>query len=151
MTNHNEPEEEYYLEIFLAYPEAADGDKIAEYIELQLSHEVSELVDDGKQAAFDAKNLEIVTDESSFAVIVIGANPTDDALRRMTYLIGFCQGKMGYENVLVLKPESVAALPAVDGVMYQAYSNDFAQTFGRIRKEIEAAVVRFDREQEENS
>lgn len=137
------------LPVFVSAGQSPLGGQVAEYIEQKLGHEAvvyTPSVNDGRS---DIARLEQATDECSFAVIVMAE---DDARPREVLLheLGFCQGSFGRENVLVLKQEAVADISGFSGIVYALFSgNDIKSVFKRLQAEIDAAIARFENEDDD--
>lgn len=152
--NENEAEE-YYLSIFLSHGKNALWQQVAEYIEQKLAHEVVEYTEAISQGRVAIQKLEQQTEECAFAIIVL---TTDDDMtagserprEKIIHEIGYCQGTFGRENVLVLKQNGVEEFSDLAGIVYIPFAgNDIKSTFSRLQTEIEAAIDRFEDDEDE--
>lgn len=135
--------EEPYLTIFLSAVPGPLEKEIDDYIETKLGHEVLASEPTAPNAPVNIEQLELDTEDCSFAVIVMD-DASGSAREKQLHEIGYCQGTFGYQNVLVLRKDSAPEFGNMTGVMYEIFSGDNIQsTFPRIRAEIDAAIARF--------
>lgn len=152
--NSNEAEE-YFLTIFVSHGKSPLWQEVANYIEQKLAHEVVELTDAVNQGRTVIQKLEQDTEECAFAIIILTAD--DDAAsgsprsrEKIIHEIGYCQGTFGRENVLVLKQDGVEEFSDLAGIVYVPFAgDDIKSAFSRIQTEIEAAIDRFEDEDDD--
>ncbi len=149
--NENEVEE-YYLTVFLSYGSGNAWQEVAGYIEEKLAHEVVPFQRAAAGERADIKQLEQQTEECAFAIIVVTAEDAQPRSREMLlHCIGYCQGTFGRENVLVLRQDGVDEFADLGGVVYVPFASDNVKaSFTRIQTEIEAAIDRFEDDEEED-
>lgn len=152
--NANEAEE-YYLSIFLSHGKSPLWQEVANYIEQKLAHEVVEFTEALNQGRTAIQKLEQDTEECAFAIIVLTADDeqasgSPRSREKVIHEIGYCQGTFGRENVLVLKQDGVAEFSDLAGIVYVPFAgNDIKSTFSRLQTEIEAAIDRFEDDEED--
>lgn len=144
--------EEYYLTIFLAHGKNDAWREVADYIEQKLAHEAVPYAGSLEPGRADISRLETLTEECAFAIIMLTAD--EDNLRtraKVLHEIGFCQGTFGRENVLVMKEEGAEEFAEFGGVIYVPFSSgNIKAAFQRIQAEIDAAIDRFEDDEEEH-
>ena len=143
--------EEFYLSIFLSHGKSPLWQEVANYIEQKLAHEIIEYKEGAAPGRAGIQMLEKVTDDCAFAIIVLTKEDGAERSReKVIHEIGYCQGTFGRENVLVLKQDIVEEFADLAGIVYVPFSgNDIKSTFSRLQTEIEAAIDRFEDEDEE--
>lgn len=148
--SNTEETDEFYLEIFISHDKNPLWQKVADFIELKMQHQVAALNELPENGETNLTLLDEITDECSFAVVVALAGDSRSR-ENIAHEIGFYQGKFGCENVLVLKQEGAADFPRISGIVTEMFKGtDIEATFGRIQKEIEAAIVRFESDEDED-
>lgn len=147
--NENEVEE-YYLTVLLTHGGDSAWQHVAQYIEETLAHEIVPFQRSGSNDRADINLLEQQTDECAFAIIVVTGDDVQPRSReKLLHEIGYCQGTFGRENVLVLKQEGVEEFTDLGGVVYVPFSRENIKgSFTRIQAEIEAAIDRFEDDEE---
>lgn len=142
--------EEYYLSIFLAHGEGGEWREVADYIEKKLAHEVVPYSGSLAPGRADIQKLEALTEECAFAIVVLTAKENTARSRlKVVHEIGFCQGSFGRENVLVMKEDGVEEFAELGGVIYVPFApGNIKSAFQRIQAEIEAAIDRFEDDEE---
>jgi len=147
--SNTEETDEFYLEIFISHDKSPLWQEVADFIELKMQHQVAALNELPESGATNLALLDEITDECSFAVVVALANDSRSR-ENLIHEIGFYQGKFGCENVLVLRQDGTADFPSISGIVSEVFKGtDIKTTFGRIQKEIEAAIVRFESDEED--
>ncbi len=152
--NENEAEE-YFLTIFLSHGKSPLWQEVANYIEQKLAHEVVEFTEGVNQGRTVIQKLEQDTEECAFGIIVLTADDetgsgSPRSKEKILHEIGYCQGTFGRENLLVLKQDGVEEFADLAGVIYVPFTgNEIKSTFSRLQTEIEAAIDRFEDEDEE--
>lgn len=153
--NENEAEE-YYLTVFLSHGKSPLWQEVANYIEEKLAHEVVVLAEAVDQGRTQIQKLEQDTEECAFAIILLTSDDEQKSgsprsREKILHEIGFCQGTFGRENVLVLKQDGVEEFVDLAGVVYVSFAgNDIKSAFSRLQTEIEAAIDRFEDEEDDS-
>jgi len=78
-------------------------------------------------------------------------NGTIRTRQNIVHEIGFWQGNLGRENVLILRQNNAELFSNISGIVYEFFrENDIKSTFERIRKEVENAYEEVSDEEDED-
>ena len=147
---HMENEEDEYVN-FTVYISHGEGDlwrKVETYLNADLECDAVNINDDNDSDQTLVERLEAETNYCDFAIIILTAADSKGSARtRLLHELGFCQGKFGWENVLVLKEAGAEEFSNISGIMYEEFSGtNIESTFPRIESEIDGAFDRLDAE-----
>ncbi|MGJ4747303.1 TIR domain-containing protein [Leptospira sp. SA-E8] len=126
--------------VFISHGKSHLWKDVARYIENELEFRtviLAEAINRGKTVI---EKLDEETEDCDFAVILMTADDETKARQNVIHEIGFCQGKLGRENVLVLLQTGVEKFSNISGIVYEEFIGDnIKSTFLRIEKELEDA------------
>lgn len=97
------------------------------------------------------EKLEDEIENCDFAIIVLTAEDeqADGSIRgrqNVIHEIGFCQGYLGRDRVLVLKQKGVEPFTNISGIVYEEFIGDnIKSTFTKIQQEIEELEEELDK------
>lgn len=137
--------EESELSIFLAHGKSPLCIQVARFIENELELEVILLEERANRGRTIIEKLEDEIEDCDFAIIIMTAEDEQKegevrARQNVVHEIGFCQGTLGRENVLVLRQNSVEEFSNISGIVYEPFEGDaISSTFERIRRELRDA------------
>jgi predicted nucleotide-binding protein len=139
-------DEEQEFKVFVSHGRNSLWHEVSRFIEKQLEIETVELEEQLNQGKTIIEKLEDAVSECSFAIVVMTAEDEQKSGQYRTrqnviHEIGYLQGSLGRENVLVLKESGVEEFSNISGIVYESfYDHSIRSTFERIRREIEHAV-----------
>lgn len=143
MENHEDDNE---FVVFISHGRSAAWKDVARFIEKELDLPTVVLKEEVNRGRTIIEKLDEETENCSFAIIIMTAEDEQQdgklrARQNVVHEIGFCQGKFGRENVLVLRQENVEEFTNISGIVYEPFKLDNIETtFPRIIKEIRAAI-----------
>ncbi|TGL65949.1 nucleotide-binding protein [Leptospira sarikeiensis] len=144
-------EEEFV--VFISHGRSSLWKDLERYINKDLNFATLVLKEEVNRGRTIIEKLEDETEDCHFAIIIMTADDEqkDGGLRarqNVIHEIGFCQGRFGRNNVLVLKQNGVEEFTNISGIVYESFSEDnIAITFSRVAKELEDAFEEFNEEE----
>lgn len=129
--------------IFISHGQSSLWKDVARFIEKELEFDTLVLQEQPNRSRTIIEKLEEEVKECDFAIIIMTAEDEqkDGSIRtrqNIVHEIGFCQGDMGRNNVLVLKQEKVEGFSNISGIVYEEFIGNYIKgTFERIRQELE--------------
>ena len=142
--------------IFISHGKSTLWKDVERYIEKELGFPTVILKEEVNRGRTIIEKLEDETNDCSFAIIIMTAEDEQidnqkRARQNVVHEIGFCQGKFGRENVLVLKGNFVEEFSNISGIVYEPFDdNNIKITFPRIAKELESAFEDFLEEEDDD-
>jgi predicted nucleotide-binding protein len=143
-------EEEYEeFTIFISHGRSNLWKDVERYVEKELEFPVIVLSEEVNRGRTIVEKLEQEIEACHFARIIMTADDiqVDETIRarqNVVHEIGYCQGYLGRENVLVLRQDSVSEFSNISGIVYEQFNGEnIKTTFPRIAKEIESALEDF--------
>ena len=149
--DNNEDDDEQFR-VFLGHGRNQLYIQVARFIERELDVDTVILEEQANRGRTIIEKLEDETDNCHYAIIIVTAEDEQAsgqmrARQNVIHEIGFCQGKFGRENVLVLRQDTVEEFSNISGIVYEPFQGDnIASTHERIRQELRHAMDGFDRE-----
>ena len=136
--------------IFLAHGNSLLWMQVARFIEKELGLDVIALEEQANRGRTIIEKLEDEIEDCDFAIIIMTAEDEQKegevrARQNVVHEIGFCQGNLGRENVLVLRQNSVEEFSNISGIVYEPFAGDaISATFEKIRQELSDAADDYD-------
>jgi predicted nucleotide-binding protein len=143
------------LLIFLSHGRSDLWKDVERFINKKLEYDTVVLKEQTSRGRTIIEKLEQETEDCDYAIIIMTAEDEQKdgevrARQNVIHEIGFCQGALGRENVLVLKQKGVEAFTNIAGIVYEEFEGDnIKSTFERIRQELEDLEERIQEEIDE--
>lgn len=135
--------------VFLSHGRNLIWKEVKRYIERELEINVITLISEINRGRSVLEKLEEETEVCHFAVIIMTAedeqaNGQLRARQNVVHELGFCQGKFGRNNVLVLRQDELEEFSNMFGIIYESFrGGEIKTTFRRIKKELHDGLERF--------
>lgn len=129
--------------IFISHGQSHLWKDVARFIDKELEYETLILQEQPNRGRTIIEKLEEEIENCDFAIIIMTAEDeqSDGKMRtrqNIVHEIGFCQGHLSRENVLVLKQRGVEGFTNISGIVYEEFVDDsIKSTFPKIQQELE--------------
>jgi len=129
--------------IFISHGQSHLWKDVARYIDKELEYETLILQEQPNKGRTIIEKLEDELEDCDFAIIIMTAEDeqADGKMRtrqNIVHEIGFCQGHLGRENVLVLKQRGVEGFTNISGIVYEEFVGDnIKSAFQKIEQELD--------------
>lgn len=143
-------EEESELVVFISHGRSQLWHKVERFINKKLNLDTIELADQTNRGRTIIEKFEEEVDECDYAIVVMTAEDEqkDGELRareNVIHEIGYLQGTLGRENVLVLKQSGITPFSNMSGIVYESFTGEnIDSTFERIRQELDDCLERLE-------
>lgn len=120
---------------------------LARFIEKEIGVDTFELSEQSNKGRAVIEKLErTICEDCDYAIIVMTAEDvmmdnTKRARQNVVHEIGFCQGVLGREHVLLLKQKGIELFSNIHGLVYEEFEgNNIASVYHKVRKHLEEAL-----------
>lgn len=145
----DENEEDIEFAVFLSHGQNPIWKDVQRYIRNELNVKVITLIPLTNRGRSVLEKLDEETEDCHYAIVVMTAEDEQAngglrARQSVVHELGYCHGKFGRENVLVLRQSNTEEFSNMFGIIHESFSGNAIQTtFKRIRKELKDAIDRF--------